>query len=245
MNSLPDYASSTLSRLLTGLAAGADQKLFSVDSWANRLGDDPGARPFVAQMREEWCPITIPNEFCQQMMDTARNALSWHAGWPNLWAHTLRVTGTLLALAPEASVDLDHAFMIGIFHDIGKLNEIAYGDSHEAIGARMARRVLTDHYSPTVVTLISNVIGKKASSANPYTQLLYDADKLDKIGATGIARRMSLEADIQNVRYTLQRVQDDAIDFPAMHFPTSTKLSASKLEFTEAFFDLSRFAEEV
>jgi HD superfamily phosphodiesterase len=190
-------------------------------------------------MHEEWMPLTIPEGLCQEMMDFARTYLSWYLGWPHLWAHTLRVTGTILALAPEAGIDPAHAFMLGIFHDIGKLDEMSGGDSHEEIGGRLLHEKLSGHYTRREVILMTNVIAKKASAANPYTQLLQDADKLDKIGATGFARRLSTRWGAEHVRYALGRVKDDAADLPDMHFPTSRRLGELKLDFTESFLQLA------
>jgi putative nucleotidyltransferase with HDIG domain len=235
----PVLSTPELLRLLDRLAAGASQPLFSVDDWARRLGDEPAARSFIDQMREEWYPVTVPDDFCQQMMDFAREYLAWHPGWPHLWAHILRVTGMALVLAGEAEVDPAHAFLLGIFHDIGKLEEMRSQDTHEEIGARLAREKLDGHYSHQIAILFDNVIAKKASPFNPYSVLIHDADKLDKIGATGIARRLSTDSGPQFAAPGLRRVEDDLNIFPEMHFPTSQRLAENKIEFTEWF--LSQF----
>jgi uncharacterized protein len=239
MRYLPVLSSPDLLRLLDRLAAGANQALFSADDWAVRLDDAPAARPFVDQLRREWLPVAPPDEFCQQMMDFARGYLEGHPGWPHLWAHTLRVTGVALALAPEAEVEPDHAFLLGIFHDVGKLEELLHsGEPHAAIGARLAREKLDGHYSRQIATLIENVIAKKASPLNPYARLIHDADKLDKIGATGIARRLSTDSGPHFAALALQRIEDDLDMFPAMHFPTSHRLADLKKDFTAWFLSL-------
>ena len=235
---LPVLASPEALHLLGGLAAGVDQPLFSVDDWAMRLGDDPSAQQFVDQLRNEWLPASAPDEYCQQMMDFTRGYLEPYAGWPHLWAHLLRVTGAALALAPEAGIDLSHAFLLGIFHDIGKLDELHSGGSHEQIGADLALELLRDHLTRQIVTLLTNVIAKKASPLNPYTRLIHDADKLDKIGATGILRRLSTSTGTYFAALALNRVEDDANNFPDMHFQTSHRLAESKKAFTEAFLAL-------
>lgn len=232
---VPVLASAELLHLLDGLTAGVTQPLFSADDWALRLGDDPSAQQFINQMRQEWLPLTVPDEFCQQMMDFARGYLEPFAGWPHLWAHTLRVTGTALALAPEAGIEPAHAFLLGMFHDVGKLDELHNGGSHEQIGADVAREQLHTHFNRQIVTLLTNVIAKKSSPLNPYTRLIHDADKLDKIGATGIARRLSTSSGTQFAALALSRVEEDLHDFPDMHFPTSQRLAEGKRAFTEMF----------
>jgi putative nucleotidyltransferase with HDIG domain len=188
-------------------------------------------------MREEWLPLTVPDEICQQMMDYVRAYLGWHLGWAHLWAHTLRVTGTALSLAEEAGIEPEFAFLLGMFHDIGKLDEIVHREDHEAIGARLLRKKLTGIYSRSVVAMLSTVVAKTASPANPFRNLIHDADKLDKIGATGIARRVSTAWGAEHITLAMRRVRREADDFPAMHFPTSRRLAESKLAYTQSVFE--------
>jgi HD superfamily phosphodiesterase len=235
MRHFPVLSSDELQRLLDGLSAGADKPLFSPDDWATRLGDGPAAGQFVKQMRAEWLPASIPDETCQHMMGLARSTLEGQRGWPHLWAHTLRVTGTALALAPEVDVEASQAFVLGIFHDIGKLDELWNGGIHEEVGAAVAREKLIGYYDPQIVTLITDAIAKTASPSNPYMRLITDADKLDKIGATGIARRLSTNSGTLYVGLALRRVEDELNSFPDMQFPTSQRLAALKKEFTESF----------
>ena len=237
MTTFLDFDSSALPRLLNRLTAGADQPLFSAAEWTVRLGDSPEAQAFSAQLEREWVPLTIPGALCQQMMDFARDYLTPNDGWPHLWAHILRVTGTALAIAPEAGVEPDHAFMLGIFHDLGKLDEMHGGEMHELVGADLLRAQLNDHYSVQEVALMANAIAKKAGTRNPYMQLLFDADKLDKIGATGIARRVSISAQSDHFVVPLLRVKQDAASFPDMHFPASQSLATLKLDYTRQFFE--------
>jgi HD superfamily phosphodiesterase len=89
-----------------------------------------------------------------------------------------------------------------------------------------------------VVTLLTNVIAKQASPLNPYARLIHDADKLDKIGATGIARRLSTSSGTEFAALALRRVEDDLLNFPDMRFPTSHRLAESKKAFTAAFLAL-------
>src|SRR5262249_50920562 len=149
------------------------------------------------------------------------------------WAHILRVSGWALALAPEARIEPTHAFLLGIFHDLGKLDEINGGEPHEETGAKLARQHLKGHIAPDVVEQIACAIEKKAADADPYGLLLHDSDKLDKTGATGIARRLSTNIGTRNVPAALKRVQQEAERFPAMSFPTSRRLRKLKLDFTD------------
>lgn len=239
---VPNPSPSSVQHLLEGLTAGEDKALFAPDDWAKRLGDDAAARPFVEQLRREWLPIdSVPDSVCQEMMAFGRSYLAGqHPSWPHHWAHTLRVTGMALALAPEAGIDSVHAFLLGIFHDLGKLEELLDdgNEPHEEIGARLIREQLWRTLSDQTITLLANVIAKRSRPGNPYTQLLHDADKLDKIGATGIARRLSTDFGARYPTLALRRVKTDLDAFPEMSFPTSRRFAEIKRAFTESFFTL-------
>ncbi len=235
MRDFPVLASEEYQRLLDGLSAGVDKPLFSPDDWAARLDTTPAARRFEEQLRSEWFPVEVPSDFCQQQMDSVRRTLAVHPGWPHLWAHTLRVTGTALALAPEAGVETPLVFLLAVFHDIGKLEELRGRGAHEVIGAEMARTALAGHLAPLQLESITGAIAKRSNGSNPYARLIHDADKLDKIGATGIARRLSTNARALHVGFALRRIEDDLNAFPAMSFPTSKRMAALKKAFTESF----------
>jgi uncharacterized protein len=242
-----EVALSETQELLGNLMAGAEQPIFSADDWTLRLGDGLLARRFLAQMRREWQPINVCDGFCQQIMDKVRaHVSSWHPGWPHLWAHTLRVTGMAQALAPEAGVDPEHAFLLGILHDIGKLDELRTGVDHELIGALMAHKILNDYPDrcpAPIVQRITAAIAKRGVDSDPFVEVLYDADKLDKIGAAGIARRLSTEQGPNHVRFALRVVELDLADFPEMHFTTSRRLVKSKREYSKTFIAQARSIE--
>lgn len=230
-----DELPTELRHLIDSLSAGADHALFNADDWAFRLGDGPSEHQFVGQLRLEWLPATPPDALCQQMMDFVREHIAAYRGWPHIWAHILRVTGNALTLAPEAGIDPTHAFMLGIFHDSGKLQEFHGGEDHESFGAALARAKLRSHYNRRTVALLGSVIAKQISPTNAHAQLLHDADKLDKIGATGIARRLSTDYGVLHAGMALRRVADELNRFPTMHFPTSERLAENKAVFTRAF----------
>src|SRR5262249_24229094 len=153
---VPTPSPAKIRSLLNRLAAGEDKTLFSPDDWAKQLGNDPIAQQFTQQLRQEWLPISsIPGPVCQEMMNFGQSYLSTcYPSWPHLWAHTLRVIGIALALAPEAGIDPVHAFLLGIFHDLGKLDEIL-GDTeetHEEIGAKLLRSQQLGTFSEQTVT---------------------------------------------------------------------------------------------
>ncbi len=224
--------------LIEGLSAGADQPMYSAADWRPHLSGGTLSREFLDQLVIEWQPVSIPNEACRQIMEETIAHLAVNPGWKHLWGHILRVTGNALVLAPEAGVDPVYAFLLGILHDIGKLDELRTGIAHELIGALQTRKILAPHTElcpPEVMERIAKAIAKQSFPSDPFVALLHDADKLDKIGATGIMRRLTTDFGARHVRQALRQVTTELENFPEMHFPTARRLEDSKQTFTEVF----------
>jgi hypothetical protein len=230
--------------LLEGLLVGAAQPMESVAAWAGRLVHDhatPLALRFIGELEAEWFPAVPPDAFCEQVAATVRDRLSeWHPGWPHLWAHVLRVTGAAVGLAHEAGTDPALAYLMGICHDVAKLDEFRTGQPHEEAGAEFAGEVLRGHLAPAQVDSIQAAIRKEGGGALGY--LLHDADKLDKIGAAGIVRRVSTGTDPGWLPMALSRVADDTRQFPAMRFRLSADLADRKRDFQAWFLPLAEDA---
>jgi len=230
-----------MSVLLDGLLVGAGRMMESAQKWAAHLaGDSPTllAERFVAQLREEWFDVPSPDAFCGQIKEQVRGRLAaWHPGWPHLWAHVLRVTGAALALAAEANLDLALAYLTAICHDVAKLDEFRTGDAHEEAGAAFAGQVLDGHLAPAQIAAIQAAIRRQGN--DPLVRILHDADKLDKIGAVGIVRRVSTGTDRSWLPVALGRVQDDTQRFPLMQFERSRELVEHKRAFQAWFLPLA------
>ncbi|MBN1965530.1 MAG: HD domain-containing protein [Anaerolineae bacterium] len=230
--------------LLEGLLVGADVLLESVGDWADRLAaDDPSplTSQFLNQLGDEWPDALPPDPFCEQVAAQARARLSaWHPGWPHLWGHILRVTGVAVALADEAGIDPAGAYLVGICHDVAKLDELQTGLPHEDVGAAFAGQALRDHLPRAQIESIQAAIRKEGDDS--LTDLLHDADKLDKIGAAGVLRRISTNTRVSWLPEALWRVSDDWRGFPAMHFDLSRDLKDGKSDFLRWFLPLAEQA---
>ncbi|HVO70545.1 MAG TPA: HD domain-containing protein [Aggregatilineaceae bacterium] len=233
-----------MAALLEGLLVGAARPMESVAAWAGRLMSDhatPLAQRFIDELEAEWFPALPPDAFCEQVTAQVRDRLSaWHPGWPHLWAHVLRVTGAAVALAPDAGIDPALAYLMGICHDVAKLDEFRTGQPHEEAGAEFAGEVLRGHLAAAQIGSIQAAIRKESGGALGY--LLHDADKLDKIGTAGLVRRISTGADPAWLPIALSRVADDTQSFPAMHFRLSADLAVRKRAFQAWFLPLAEDA---
>ena len=223
--------------LLDGLLVGAQQLMESPGDWAERLGGDdasPLVARFIDQLDAEWHDAWPPGTLCAQVTEQARARMAaWHPGWPHLWAHVLRVTGLAVALAEDAGLDPILAYLAGICHDVAKLDEFRTSLPHEEESADFAAQVLRGHLPNGQIAAIQAAIRKDGDDG--LARLLSDADRLDKIGAAGVVRRVSTGTDRGWLPAALGRVADDAERFPSMHFARSRALARDKRAFVAWF----------
>lgn len=223
--------------LLDGLLVGAGTLMESPGDWAERLGGDhssPLAGRFIEQLAAEWFDAWPPDALCADVTRQVRAHLSaWHPGWPHLWAHILRVTGLAVALAEDADLDPALAYLVTICHDVAKLDEFRTSLPHEEAGAAFAAGVLQGKLPPETIAAIQAAICKVDDGL--LGRILFDADKLDKIGAVGVVRRVSTGTTRDWLAVALARVEHDADYFPPMHFARSRALARDKRAFLAWF----------
>lgn len=116
--------------------------------------------------------------------------------------HVMRVYHLCLVLADhEKNVDLDVLIPAVLLHDIARAQEdedISGEIDHAVLGAEMAESILTGLNYDRILTqkITKCILTHRFRSGNPpesiEARILYDADKLDIIGATGIARSFML-----------------------------------------------------
>ena len=111
------------------------------------------------------------------------------------WFHTIRVFNNAKLIAKGENVD-DLVVALGaLLHDIA---DSKFHDGDETIGPRVAREFLFEHNVDSsviehVVKIIENISFNKSLEAGEKfisleLQVVQDADRLDAIGAIGIAR---------------------------------------------------------
>ena len=105
------------------------------------------------------------------------------------WGHVLRVLALAERMAEVEGADLEIVRTAALLHDIARDGS---QQDHAQAGAEMARRLLAEH-SPEKVEAVAHVIAAHRFRSGPAPQTLeakivHDADKLDAIGAVGVAR---------------------------------------------------------
>lgn len=110
------------------------------------------------------------------------------------WWHIYRVWQNALFLARQEAADLEVVQLAALLHDIA---DWKFQDNQEDEGPRAARAWLEKQGAPestilAVCQIIKEISYKGAGVATPMTslegQIVQDADRLDAIGAMGIAR---------------------------------------------------------
>jgi len=125
--------------------------------------------------------------------------------------HIYRVLYLALDIAQyEKDVDMDVLIAASLLHDIGRKAQSKNKNiNHAKKGAKMAKKFLIDNnYSEDFADKVSSCIEKhRFRGNNPPTmieeKILFDADKLDVLGAIGIARTIIYQTEIHSNLYNL------------------------------------------
>ncbi len=106
--------------------------------------------------------------------------------------HVLRVLALAERIARAEGGDLEVIRAAALLHDIGRAEEDATGVDHATIGAARAREILAGHPPEKVEAVVTAIASHRFRSGpppeTPEARALFDADKLDAMGAVGIAR---------------------------------------------------------
>ncbi len=201
--------------------------------------------------------------FVKKQLDTAEGGHDWF--------HIERVYKLALRIAEkEADVDILVVQLAALLHDIA---DSKFHDGDETIGPRLAREFLSKQQLPTeqleqVIAIIENISFKGGNQVQTYFSkelaVVQDADRLDAIGAIGIARtfnyggfknralydpaippdlQLSKEAYKKSKAPTLNHFYEKLLRLKdLMHTETARELAAERHQFMEQF--LSRFYSE-
>lgn len=131
--------------------------------------------------------IEITKSFVRE---TLKNAEGGHD-----WFHTLRVFNNAKRIAQSEKVDHEVISLAALLHDIA---DSKFHDGDDTIGPRMAREFMFKQNVDSeiiehVVKIIENMSFNKSLAGDlkfnsPELAVVQDADRLDAIGAIGIAR---------------------------------------------------------
>jgi uncharacterized protein len=174
----------------------------------------------------------------EQARELYRGAESGHD-----FDHVLRVLALAERLARAEGADLEIVHTAALLHDIARADEDeTRGDDHAQMAAERASALLLARgMAPSKVDAVAHAIAahRFRSSAPPQTleaKILYDADKLDSIGAIGIARAFAISGALNQRLWS--EVPSDAV-------ATRNQRNAEHTAVAEFVVKLSKIRERV
>jgi uncharacterized protein len=106
--------------------------------------------------------------------------------------HVLRVLALAERIAQEEQADMEIVRTATLLHDLGRVEERRTGRDHALASAERAREILAPHPPARIEAVVHAIIAHRfrgdTPPRTPEARALFDADKLDAIGAIGIAR---------------------------------------------------------
>lgn len=124
--------------------------------------------------------------------------------------HIYRVLNNALKIAEgESGVDMDVLVCACLLHDIGRQAQLQDPTlCHAAVGSRMAYdHLLEEGFTVEFAEKVSSCIRthrfrKDDPPGSPEAKILFDADKLDVVGAIGIARTLAYQGTVSAPMYS-------------------------------------------
>ena len=165
------------------------------------------------------------------------------------FSHVERVFNLCLHIGKEEGADLEVLALAALLHDVARpLESAGKVEDHAAEGARIARHFLRSiGYPEEKVEAVAHAIEAHRFSRGPEPEtleakILSDADKLDAIGAIGVARVFmysgehgrSIEDSLEHFEGKILKLKD------LMYTETARRLAEERHRFTEEFIERIR-----
>ncbi|MHB1295690.1 MAG: HD domain-containing protein [Anaerolineae bacterium] len=110
--------------------------------------------------------------------------------------HVLRVWRLAERIGLEEGADMQVLQAAALLHDVGRPEELRTGACHARLSAEAARRILSGRPDAQVEAVALAIAEHRFRANRPPSTLearvLFDADKLDAIGAIGVARAYAI-----------------------------------------------------
>jgi uncharacterized protein len=160
--------------------------------------------------------------------------------------HIERVTAMCERIGREEHADMEVLIPAALLHDIARPLEKEQGIPHELEGARMAEAFLASiRYDARRIPAIAHAIRthRFRSTEKPETleaRILSDADKLDAMGAIGIARTFMRAGEHGGTIHDgLDHFRDKLLTLPGlMYTDTGRRIAAERSAILTRFRDL-------
>lgn len=159
--------------------------------------------------------------------------------------HVLRVVNLCKVIGKEEDADMRVLLPAALFHDIARPTERENGMPHEEAGAQMAEHYLRSiRYDEERIIKITHAIRthRYRSTQKPETleaKILSDADKLDAMGAVGIARTFIRAGEHGGeIRNAMDHISDKLLKLNGlMYTETAKKLAEERHRYLGVFLE--------
>jgi uncharacterized protein len=137
--------------------------------------------------------------FKQQVKEEMERSPNSHG-----WDHIRRVYALCLKLGRKEKADVNILKLSALLHDIGRKEELESKGKmcHARVGSQKARQILADFGIPQAVQkevlhcIRSHRFRGQQAPRSLEAKILFDADKLDSIGAVGIGRAFLFAGEV-------------------------------------------------
>jgi uncharacterized protein len=161
-------------------------------------------------------------------MITVEEARRWYEGADAVhdFDHVLRVLALAERLALAEGADLEIVRTATLLHDVARGRQDSVSADHASAGAALARRLLAGQPADRVEAVVHAVAAHRfRAGPAPQTleaRILHDADKLDAIGAIGVARAFAYGGHLGqrvwgDVPAGYQEAEDNASEHTPVH----------------------------
>ena len=126
----------------------------------------------------------------EELEKAVKEKMSPLEGTAHSYEHVDRVVKIAVLLAKKEKADMELVQVAAILHDVGR----GIGQPHNEIGAKLASEILNNlQYPPEKTEKVARIvllhdIGSESKLRSLEEKIVWDADKIDLLGAVGIAR---------------------------------------------------------
>ena len=159
--------------------------------------------------------------------------------------HIVRVTRLCEIIGRQEQADLQILIPAALLHDIARPLEKSQGLAHEEEGARIAEEVLRAiRFDGTRISLLASAIRTHRYRSDKMPEfleakILSDADKLDAMGATGIARTFMRAGEHEGeIRDATDHITDKLLNLQdRLYTRTGREIGRKRHEFLKTFLE--------
>ncbi|NJE25351.1 HD domain-containing protein [Thermococcus sp. MV5] len=166
------------------------------------------------------------------------------------FSHVKRVFNLCLHLGKDEGADLEVLALAALLHDIARpLEDRGIVEDHAKESAKIARRFLSSFGYPKIEEVVHAIEAHRFSKPpEPKTieaKILSDADKLDAIGAIGIARVFMYSGEHgRDIEVSLRHFEEKILKLrDLMYTKSAKKLANERHKFVEEF--IKRIQKEI